>query len=93
MLYLRMLRVAWRLTRPHLFAPWRSPLLRWRLETYGITDAAGRLVHADEITPALTRRFSWRHRTDLIRFLRWAAELDRPPALRWPPARALESAP
>jgi hypothetical protein len=88
MLVVRMLRVALRLSWPSLLAPWRSPLLRWRLETYGITDRAGRLLHAEEITPSLALRFSWHHRAALIRFLRWAAELDRLPVRRWTHARA-----
>ena len=29
-----MLRVAWRLTRGYRLRPWRSPYLRWRIETY-----------------------------------------------------------
>jgi hypothetical protein len=86
-----MLRVIFRLAWPCPLTPWRSPLLRWRLETYGITDRAGRLIHADEITPALVRRFLWKRRIALFRFLQWAAEIDRPsaPERHW--ARALES--
>jgi len=75
MLWFRMVWVAWRLAWPNLLAPWRSPLLRWRMETYGIQDAQGRLLHADEITPARFLAFSVRHRRALLRFLRWAALL------------------
>ncbi len=75
MLVLRMMRVALRLVGPYGWAPWRSPLLRWRMETYGIFDERGHLLHADEITPARFLRFTLRHRDVLARFLRWAATL------------------
>lgn len=67
--------VAWRLSWPYVFAPWRSPLLRWRMETYGITDEQGRLLSAHEITPRHFTRFVLQHRVELVRFLHWAAEL------------------
>ena len=73
MRWLRMLQVAVRLAWPYLFTPWRSPLLRWRMETYGITSAEGRLLHADQITPADACRFTIHRRRELRRFLRWAA--------------------
>lgn len=65
------IRLAW----PHLLAPWRSPLLRWRMETYGIQDAAGRLLHAEEITARDAARFLRRNARSLLRFFRWAATL------------------
>ena len=71
----RMMLVAWRLARPHLLTPWRSPLLRWRMETYGVTDDQGRLLHADDITPARFVRFLLLRRHALLRFLSWAATL------------------
>ncbi len=70
-----MILVAARLARPHLLTPWRSPLLRWRMETYGITDARGKLLHAEELTPGLMLAFTVRRRGELLRFLRWAATL------------------
>ena len=30
----QLLRFFWNSTRGHRFAPWRSPYLRWRMETY-----------------------------------------------------------
>ena len=30
----RVLRFIWIATRGHRFAPWRSPYIRWRIETY-----------------------------------------------------------
>ena len=75
MLWVRMVLIASRLARPYLLTPWRSPLLRWRMETYGILDEQGRLLHAEEITPIRFLRFAMSHRGALLRFLRWAALL------------------
>lgn len=72
----RMLCIALRLAWPHLLAPWRSPLLRWRMETYGVTDASGRLLSAREIDAGIFLRFIVSRRRELLQFLRWAAELD-----------------
>ena len=75
MLWLRMLRVIVRLTWPYLLTPWRSPLLRWRMETYGVCDEQGRLLHADDLTPSHMGAFLCRNAAALRRFLRWAASL------------------
>ena len=61
-----MLEVMWRLSRGYRLRPWRSPYLRWRIETY-----SG--FHADEIDFLSFWRFVWRHRKDLWRYLHWAA--------------------
>ena len=42
MSWFRMLRVAFRLAWPDILTPWRSPLIRWRAETYGVQDEHGR---------------------------------------------------
>lgn len=60
-----MIRFLWRSTRGYRLTPWRSPYLLWRIETYWG-------LHADRITPMEFWRFSWRHRAELLRFLRWA---------------------
>ena len=75
MVWLRMLLIAIRLAWPFVLAPWRSPLLRWRIETYGLLDEHGRLLHADDITPARFFRFLLQRRAALVQFLRWAASL------------------
>lgn len=75
MLRLRMVLVAFRLAWPHLLCPWRSPLLRWRIETYGLRDERGRLLHADDVTAQHFLSFTLRHRVALLRFVRWAALL------------------
>jgi hypothetical protein len=55
----------WKATRGYRLAPWRSPYLRWRMETYWGTPA-------EAITFGEFWRFSWRHRGELARFLRLA---------------------
>ncbi len=59
----------WRSAQGHRLRPWRSPYLRWRIETYWG-------LHADKITPAEFRVFMWSHRRELLRFLRWAAQME-----------------
>jgi hypothetical protein len=63
-----MIRVLWRLSRGYRLRPWRSPYLRWRIETY-----SG--VHAEEITFAQFCSFAWRQRRELARYLRWAERM------------------
>lgn len=65
-----MLRLLWQLTRGYRLRPWRSPYLRWRIETY-----AG--LHADEITFAQFWTFVWAQRSDLLRYLRWAGNMEK----------------
>ena len=60
-----MLRVVWRLARGYRLRPWRSPYLRWRIETY-----SG--IHAHQIDFSVFWKFVWRRRADLARYLKWA---------------------
>jgi len=60
-----LIRVAWRLLKGYRLRPWRSPYLKWRIETWSGIEAA-------RITPAFFFQFSWKHRADLARYLRWA---------------------
>ncbi len=55
----------WSATRGYRLCPWKSPYLRWRLETYWG-------VPAEDLTPKEFRRLAWRLRWELFRFLRWA---------------------
>ncbi|MEO8369051.1 MAG: hypothetical protein ABI806_07630 [Candidatus Solibacter sp.] len=64
-----MLRMLWRLSRGYRLTPWRSPYLRWRIETY-----SG--LHADAITFGQFVAFTWRHRRELYRYLRWADRMN-----------------
>jgi len=72
-----MLCVALRLVWPYLLVPWRSPLLRWRMETYGLLDEGGVPQLANTIGPKAFFRFVFLHRKELARFLRWAALLEK----------------
>lgn len=65
-----MILLLWRLTRGYRLRPWKSPYLRWRLETYWG-------VHADRLTFREFWSLTWRERRALLRYLRWAAEMDR----------------
>lgn len=57
-------RFLWLATRGYRMAPWRSPYLRWRIETYwGIP--------AERLGPTEVLGFVWRHRRELVRYLRW----------------------
>jgi len=52
--------------------PWRSPYLRWRIETFWG-------LHADRIGMREFIGFTWRQRRDLLRFAKWASKM--PPAI------------
>jgi hypothetical protein len=58
--------IAWKLAKGYRLAPWRSPYLRWRIETW-----SG--IEADSITREVFLDFVWKHRAELRRYLRWAA--------------------
>ncbi len=64
-----MLRLLWQLTRGYRLRPWRSPYLRWRMETYGG-------LHADQITFAQFWKFAWVERKELLRYLGWAGRMQ-----------------
>jgi hypothetical protein len=57
--------VAWRLLKGYRLCPWRSPYLRWRIETWSGIEAA-------HITPVVFFRFAWQHRAELARYMKWA---------------------
>ncbi len=65
-----MVRFLWRATRGYRLTPWRSPYLRWRIETY-----SG--MHADRIGFREFWGFTWQNRRELLRFLHWAERIDR----------------
>lgn len=60
----------WNATRGYRLTPWRSPYLRWRLETY--TGA-----HADSISAKDMVRFVWTERRQFLHFLKWTGEIAR----------------
>jgi hypothetical protein len=63
-------RLLWRITRGYRLRPWRSPYLRWRIETY-----SG--IHAEAIGFREFWAFAWRWRRELLRYLGWAARMAR----------------
>ena len=64
-----MVRFLWRATRGYRLRPWRSPFLRWRMETYWGTPA-------EDIRFPDFCRFLWQHRRELSRFLAWAERME-----------------
>lgn len=62
------LRFLWRSTRGYRLRPWRSPFIRWRIETF-----SG--IAADKLTRNSVLRFVWREKRQLVRFLRWTREI------------------
>jgi hypothetical protein len=64
------IRFLWNATKGHRLAPWRSPYLLWRIETF-----TG--VKMTQIGFLEFWEFMWRERRDLWRFLKWTAEMER----------------
>ena len=63
-----MIGLLWHASRGYRLAPWRSPYLRWRMETYWG-------LHAEAITLGDFLRFLWRQRRELLRFLEWSERM------------------
>lgn len=64
------LRFLWNATRGYRLAPWRSPYLRWRVETYSGQKA-------ETLTGKSVMEFMWASRWELLSFLRWTGLLQR----------------
>jgi len=62
-------RFLWNATKGHRLAPWRSPYLLWRIETY--TGVKMKQIGFLEFW-----EFMWRERHNLWRFLRWTGEME-----------------
>lgn len=60
-------RFLWLATKGYRLAPWRSPYLKWRIETYW-GEPAERLSRPKMLA------FVWRHRRELARYLRWVGQ-------------------
>lgn len=60
----------WSACTGYRLRPWRSPYLRWRLETY-TGKPAGTLVAGDFL------RLAWCERGQMLRFFRWTGELRK----------------
>ena len=66
----QLLRFFWNATRGHRLAPWRSPYLRWRMETFFGPQAAPQGA-------GVFFRLLWRERERLAEFVRWSEEYPR----------------
>ncbi len=64
------IRFFWNATRGFHLTPWRSPYIRWRLETY-----SGR--PADTITARFMFQLVWQERQQFLRFLHWIGQMER----------------
>jgi hypothetical protein len=64
-----MLRFLWVATRGYRFVPWRSPYLRWRIETY-----SG--IPAESIDAKVFFRFVRSEVGSLWHYLRWVNRLS-----------------
>ncbi|MES1260090.1 MAG: hypothetical protein ABUS49_00030 [Acidobacteriota bacterium] len=60
-------KTAWRLGKGYRLHPWDSPYLKWRIETWSGLEASS-------ISRSDFCRFGWKHRTELLRYLRWAGQ-------------------
>ena len=60
----------WDASKGYRLTPWRSPYLRWRIETYWGW-------HAEEITFGKFWSFLWQHRGEMLRFLEWTDRMRR----------------
>jgi hypothetical protein len=64
------LRFVWNATRGYRLRPWRSPFLRWRVETYSGQKA-------ETLTAMNVLGFLWVEKWELLRFLRWTGTMQR----------------
>jgi hypothetical protein len=58
----------WNATHGNRLRPWRSPYLKWRLETYSGQPA-------ETVTARDFWELFWKERRQLFRFLRWTREI------------------
>jgi hypothetical protein len=61
-------RFLWNATKGHRFAPWRSPYLRWRVETY-----SGK--RAESLKLSDFWQLLWSEKRQFVRFLAWTREM------------------
>ena len=63
------LKFVWSATRGYRLAPWKSPFLRWRIETY-----SGKPAELLGVKDVLA--FVWTSRWELLEFLGWTREIQ-----------------
>lgn len=64
------IRFLWNATRGHRLTPWRSPYLRWRVETYSGQKA-------ETLTSRSVLRILWTEKWELLSFLAWTGQMER----------------
>jgi len=64
---LNALRYYWIIAKGYRLQPWKSPYIRWRLETFFGQDTA-------DLDARKFFRLMWRERARMERFLDWVAE-------------------
>ncbi len=67
--FLAPFRFSWNALRGHWLRPWRSPYLRWRIETY-----SG--IQAEAVNAGIFWKFFFAEKVNLLRFLLWIAKLE-----------------
>lgn len=80
------MRFLWRATRGYRLCPWRSPYLRWRIETFTGLDA-------EKVRLRDFLRFLWQYRQRFAAFLWWCGEMDRWRRLSRHPAQSAKVGP
>jgi hypothetical protein len=61
------LRYYWLISKGHRLTPWKSPYIRWRMETFFGHSAA-------DLTARKFFSLMWRERARMERFLDWVAD-------------------
>jgi len=64
------LRYYWMVAKGYRLRPWKSPYLRWRMETFFGAEAEG-------LNARTFLQLIWRERARMKRFTAWAAERRR----------------
>ncbi len=67
---LNAIRYYWITAKGYRFTPWKSPYIRWRMETFFGSAAA-------DLDARKFLRLMWTERARMRRFLRWVAERRR----------------
>lgn len=67
---LAIIRFLWNSTRGYHCTPWKSPYVKWRVETF-----TG--MKAEEMKAADIFRFVWRDKGELFRYLLWVDKLAK----------------
>jgi len=65
-----LIRFAWSATEGYRLRPWKSPYIRWRVETY-----TG--LHAESLTMRDFWNMAVREHGQLLRYLRWVVDMQR----------------